>query len=269
MYAQDRINHAAWVEPAGVNWLAQLEGFTDEGERAAYARVAELVHQGPILDLGVGGGRTVKLLRALSDDYVAIDYTPQLVESAHRRFPDADIRVGDARDLSAFGAERFSLVVFSYMGIDSVDHEDRQRILREVWRVLKPGGIFWFSTLNLDGSAPRERPWRPHLSSADGALGARALELTRTLKRIPRDTLNYVRGARRRQQGRGWLIAPFFAYSYGLLVHYTTLENQLAELRDAGFAAPAEVFEDTRGARLAQCESRPDVCCFNILALKS
>lgn len=258
METQDRLNHCAWIDPAGVSWLGELEGFTDEGERAAYRRVRDDTLGAPILDLGVGGGRTVALLRALSADYVAIDYTPVLVETARRRFPDADIRVGDARDLSSFPDGHFGLVVFSYMGIDSVGREDRRRILREVRRVLRPGGTFWFSTLNLNGAAPRRRPWRVQRVRRMGELG-------RTLKRVPRETLNYLRGRRLGQRGPGWEIAPFFAYSYGLLVHYTSLADQLAELAEAGFAPRPEVI-DERGLPVARGEDSSGVFCFNVLA---
>jgi len=43
------------------------------------------------------------------------------------QLPDADVRLGDVRDLAEFGADRFSLAVFSYNGLDAVDHGDRAR----------------------------------------------------------------------------------------------------------------------------------------------
>lgn len=267
METQDQLNYSAWVDPAGVSWLEQLEGFTDEGEREAYRRVYAEARGAPILDLGVGGGRTVALLQALSSDYVAIDYTPVLVETARRRFPGVDIRVGDARDLSSFADGQFGLVVFSYMGIDSVGREDRRRILREVRRVLRPGGTFWFSTLNMTGAAPRARPWRVQLARARGAGRLRrVVDLSRTLKRVPRETLNYLRGRRLGQRGAGWAIAPFFAYSYGLLVHYTTLDDQLAELADAGFQPHPDVIDDVRGEPVHPGQDLSGVFCFNVLA---
>lgn len=258
METQDQLNHCAWIDPAGVSWLGALTGFTDDGERAAYRQVSAEAGGAPILDLGVGGGRTVSLLRAVSADYVAIDYTPVLVETARRRFPDADIRLGDARDLSSFADGHFGLVVFSYMGLDSVGREDRRRILREVRRVLRPGGTFWFSTLNLTGAATRRRPWRVQRVK-------QVAELGRTLRRVPRETLNYLRARRLGERGAGWAIAPFFAYSYGLLVHYTSLEDQLAELTAAGFGSDVEVL-DERGDRVQRGEDLSDVFCFHVLA---
>jgi len=116
----DEINRAAWQTRASVRSFARLEGFTDDGERAALASIAHEVHDEPILDLGVGAGRTVPILRSLSDDYTAIDYTPELVMACRHKHPNARILHGDARDLSCFPAETFKLVVFSFNGIDAV-----------------------------------------------------------------------------------------------------------------------------------------------------
>ena len=97
------------------------------------------------------GGRTTSLLRLVSSDYVGIDYTPELVELCRRRHPDADIRLGDARDLSDIADGSQGLVVFSNNGIDAVDHDGRERVLSEAHRVLGAGGVLCYSTLNKDG----------------------------------------------------------------------------------------------------------------------
>src|SRR5690554_3756700 len=45
-------------------------------EQATFERVAALAGGRPILDIGVGGGRTVEPLRRISSDYLGIDYSP-------------------------------------------------------------------------------------------------------------------------------------------------------------------------------------------------
>lgn len=266
---QDHINQGAWTDHAAVSWLQTIQGFTDEGERAAYFHIADEMRGKPILDLGVGAGRTITLLRALSAEYVAIDYLPVMVESARRRYPTTDVQLGDARDLSRFADETFSLVVFSYMGIDAVGREGRCSILREVQRVLKPGGLFWFSTLNMAGTAARMRPWRfSHPTTARMGLGRRVLRIGRSLKSAPRETLNYLRLSRLSQRETAWMVAPFAAHSYRLLVHYTTLEGQMRDLAEAGFGGAVEVFEDVGGTRVSVDDRLSDVFCFNVLARK-
>lgn len=264
---QDLSNQLAWSDPGALNWLSGLQGFTDEGEHAAYWRVADEMRGQPILDLGVGAGRTIPLLRGLSADYVAIDYLPAMVESARRKFPFVDIRVGDARDLSAFPSASVSLAVFSYAGIDAVDHDSRRLVLREIHRVLRPGGVFWFSTLNKDGVGPRERPWK--LTWPRRGKLRSALHMLQVLRDTPRCLRNYARLQQLRREGEGWSIAPNAAHCYGLLVHYTTLTHQMDELALAGFRTDTLQAIDNRTGRLVgPSEDLHDVVCFNILVRK-
>ena len=51
----------------------------------------------------------------------------------------------------AFPDAAFDIVAFSYNGLDAVGFEDRHVVLDEVARVLAPGGVFAFSSLNRDG----------------------------------------------------------------------------------------------------------------------
>ena len=264
---QDRKNREAWSDPGAIKGLAALQSFTDEGERAAYWRIVDEVRDKPILDLGVGSGRTVPLLRSLTDKYVAIDYLPPMVDFVRKRFPFIDVREGDARDLSRLPDSSFQLVAFSYMGIDSVDHDGRQRILSGVHRVLKPNGIFWFSTLNKSGKAPRYRPWRLQWPQRGHGKIRYALAVLDQVVSAPKRTRNYLRSARFSAEGDGWSVGPFFPHDYSLVAHYTTLAAQRAELQRAGFRAHCQVFADS-GASVREGDDLRDVFCFNILARK-
>ena len=117
----DDINRANWRDPAVVADFARSQGWLDAGEQAVLLHVADSARGLPVLDVGVGAGRTTPLLRLLSSDYLGIDYTPEMIVRARRRFPDAAFEVADARDLASLSAGSFALAYFSFNGIDAVD----------------------------------------------------------------------------------------------------------------------------------------------------
>jgi SAM-dependent methyltransferase len=101
-----------------------------------------------VLDLGVGAGRTTAWLRARAGEYVALDYSEQMVDRARERHPGAEIVVGDAADLSRWADESFDVVVFSFNGIDCLDDDSRDACLRECSRVLAESGRLILSRHN-------------------------------------------------------------------------------------------------------------------------
>ena len=110
-----------------------------------------------LLDLGVGGGRTTLDFAKWAREYVGADYAESMIQECQRRFsgyPEhISFRVCDARHMGMFADSEFEIVLFSHNGIDYVEHEDRLRILREIWRVAKPEAHFCFSTHNLNWCA--------------------------------------------------------------------------------------------------------------------
>ncbi len=102
-----------------------------------------------ILDMGVGGGRTTPYLSRTAFRYVGADYSRAMVESCSSRFPTIEFKHCDATDMSQFSDAEFDVVVFSFNGIDVINSDEgRMRCLAETARVLKPGGIFIFSSHN-------------------------------------------------------------------------------------------------------------------------
>jgi ubiquinone/menaquinone biosynthesis C-methylase UbiE len=81
-----------------------------------------------------------------------------MIAICRERFPVMDFRLCDARNLSMFSDNSFDVVFFSFNGIDYVGHAGRLAILAEVHRVLRPDGVFWFSTHNRDVKS--ESLWR-------------------------------------------------------------------------------------------------------------
>jgi SAM-dependent methyltransferase len=274
--AHDLINRPTWSSPTVVREFeatggAELDGWSDPGEQAAVTAIASTVRGVPVLDLGVGGGRTTTLLRLLSDDYVAIDYMPDMVQACRSRHPGTDVRLGDARDLDGIADASVGLVVFSYNGLDAVSHDDRRRALGEIARVLRPGGLLQFSTLNLDGPCYRATPWHPagsHLVHTWTPMYRRAMRLLWWLRapvQVPRARRNLARARAHEQRGDAWAVGALESYDFGLLVHYTTLAGVRDDLAAAGLGLEL-AFDAEHGAAVAPDDDLHDVRYFQLVA---
>jgi SAM-dependent methyltransferase len=266
---QDSINRAAWRTRSARRGYGHAAGWTDPGEAAAVAWLTGRIRGQPILDLGVGGGRTVPLLTALSADYIAVDYTHELVAICQRNHPGVRVLHMDARDLSAFTDARFSLVVFSYNGIDSVDHAGRIAILNECARVLKPGGYLLFSTHNLHGPSYRRQPRDLlRLPRRDAGLRACARDALRILYSLPIGVFNYLRHTRLDQTGEGYATRVCAAHRFGIVLLYTDFATQRQQLRDAGLHLDV-AFGNVAGSVI---DERADLCrdeWFHLIARKT
>lgn len=261
-------NESVWGERSTVREFAGSEGFCDPGEEVLYRHLLPTLAGASVLDLGVGAGRTVPLFASLASRYVALDFVSQMVDACRRRFPSLDVRQGDARDLRQFRDASFSVVNFSFNGIDSVNHADRQRILQEVARVLLPGGLFWFSTLNMEGLGRRMRPWKPEWHPKRWAHAKDAWREVKTLLRMPMRVRNHWRFRARFERGDGWCTDTLSAHDYALLMHYTTLPREIDELVQAGFEDVPLVLDSSFGRPVRVQDDVRDVFWFHVLARK-
>ncbi len=208
----------------------------------------------PVLDLGVGGGRTVRALLSVSTDYVGVDYEPKMVDVCRQRFPEQRFETGDARDLHQFADASFFLVVFSCNGLGMISHAGRLAALAEIHRVLEPGGAFLFSTHNQNSKDHDDRSLR--LPPLEPALNPIRLAF-RTL-RFARDMAERIYNRRRyavREERAGeYSIINDECHNYGTMLYYITLANQRAQLVRAGFEPDALAY-DLSGNRI-ETESR-------------
>jgi SAM-dependent methyltransferase len=107
------------------------------------------------LDVGCGEGRFCRMLKTAGIATTGIDPTPQLLETARRRDPSGDYRFGRAERLN-FEDASFDLVV-TYLTL--IDIPDFKAAVREMARVLKPGGSLLVANLTSFVSAGAERGW--------------------------------------------------------------------------------------------------------------
>lgn len=203
-----------------------------EAEEAVLASLREELRDKPILDIGVGAGRTTGHLRGISKNYVGIDYSEKMIKLCSERFADATLMVCDARDLSAFGDGQFAAVFYSYNGIDEVAPADRMLILKEVNRVLKEGGVFVFSSHNLD--------WEglPFYLLSWFSFSPNPVRLIRdNMKRFMAYAAGVITNLRDKNGDRGFEVVFEFEKRTGMMLptYYISKEAQVRQLLDAGF----------------------------------
>lgn len=106
---------------------------------------------GKLLEMGCGLGH---LLGLLQDDYqcVGIDLIDYSVEQTRLNAPKAEAYQMSADDLSGFESESFSVVVALHL----VEHlPNPANTIQQVYRILKPGGLWLFATPHPDYSLRR------------------------------------------------------------------------------------------------------------------
>jgi SAM-dependent methyltransferase len=156
-----------------------------------------------------------------------------MLEKCRARFGKSDAGVcgvnlcqADARDLSAFAEASFDFVLFSFNGIDEVDHRGRMDALVQIHRVLKPNGIFLFSSHNL--------------LAADGLFRFR---LSRHPRRLLRNAWRFlrIRAANRNltlgrlHPDRGYALIHDYPTDWTKFTYYVKPDEQLAQLGASGF----------------------------------
>ena len=96
-----------------------------------------------VLELGPGPGLTTDVLRTATRHVTAIELDPNLARSLQVRLRDSNVKVvaGDATAMP-FPDARFSGGVSFTMLHHVPSPELQDKLLREVWRVIKPGASF-------------------------------------------------------------------------------------------------------------------------------
>lgn len=160
-----------------------------------------------ILDYGCGYGRTLRELAQHGfDDLTGVDTSPGMIERARHLQPDLRFAVLDAAPVSPFPDAAFDAAVLFAVLTCVPGEEAQRRLIAELHRVLKPGGILYVSDYPLqddernrsrydrcaddhdtygvfetdEGAVFRHHPrsWFPALLSGFESLGTRDIAVT-------------------------------------------------------------------------------------------
>ncbi|WP_425392976.1 class I SAM-dependent methyltransferase [Ekhidna sp.] len=127
--------------------------------------------KGKLLELGCGEGRGVELLAPLADSYVGIDKIESVIDRLEKKFPNYEFMSGVFPPFP-FEDNTFDTII-TFQVIEHVKDDDG--FIKEIHRVLKPGGRALITTPNIKMTLSRN-PWHEREYTGD--------ELTALCKRF-------------------------------------------------------------------------------------
>ena len=203
-------------------------------EQFIFAQEQTRIEAGPVLDIGVGAGRTTAYLASVAGQYYGVDYSRAMIGYCRRRFPDLEFILADAADMPMLASGSFPFILFSFNGIDSVDHAHRLRILGEVRRLLAPGGRFAFSAHNRAYRHIQRRPRFRH-----------PLRL-RGVARTGVEIANHLRVRRQAYACDAYELINDPPHLFGIITYYIGRQAQIAQLEAQGFRVLKVIDTDGR-----------------------
>lgn len=119
---------------------------------------AQIRPEDTVVDLGSGAGNDCFIARhetGESGRVIGIDFTPAMIETASRNaeklgYSNVEFRQGDI-DQIPLNSDQANVVVSNCV-LNLVP--DKEKVFREIYRILKPGGHFSISDIVLDGELP-------------------------------------------------------------------------------------------------------------------
>ena len=209
-----------------VDWYDKLH-FLFPSEKVLFEKFAEKISGKKVLDIGIGGGRTTDYFSKIKCDYTGVDYIADFSKLVSEKYKNLSIKQCDARNMKMFSDNTFDFILFSFNGIDNMDDEGRIAIFKEIARVLKPDGVFMFSTHNKDYKYFNKMPWHEKWSFK---LNFIKLCLV-VLKSYPR----HLKMKKHEFHTSDYSIINDTAHEFNVLTYYISILKQKEQLQSIGF----------------------------------
>lgn len=142
----------------------QLEGYNPDADLGLGCglptQFAKIKQGDVVIDLGSGAGNDAFVARHQTGEtgkVIGIDFTPAMIDKARnnaelRGFNNVEFRQGDIEKMPV--TSNIADVVVSNCVLNLVPNKDG--VIKEIYRVLKPGGHFSISDIVLEGQLPKE-----------------------------------------------------------------------------------------------------------------
>jgi ubiquinone/menaquinone biosynthesis C-methylase UbiE len=142
----------------------ELEGYNPEADLGLGCglptQYAKIKNGDVVIDLGSGAGNDAFIARnetGKTGKVIGIDFTPAMIERARqnnevRGFNNVEFRQGDIEKMPV--TANTADVIVSNCVLNLVPNKDG--VIKEIYRVLKPGGHFSISDIVLEGQLPKE-----------------------------------------------------------------------------------------------------------------
>lgn len=141
-----------------------LNGWNDEkdwsewrAEILGLIASADFPRSGKVLELGCGAGDVALLFAEKGYQVYGIDIAPSAIEWAREKSLKANIKaefgIGDVTKLGKWEDGYFDIVIDGHC-LHCIIGDDRAEMLKEAYRVLRPGGMFYVSSMCGDPKEP-------------------------------------------------------------------------------------------------------------------
>lgn len=134
-------------------WNDAAKKYTEDQEQSEYVASNKAVVQKrfynlknkKVLDLGCGYGFYTNYFKSIGANVIGVDASKAMLALANQRYPNCDFRMVDMTKTLNFSDESFDMIFCNQV---LMDIDDIELVFRECKRLLKPGGIFYYSIVH-------------------------------------------------------------------------------------------------------------------------